>query len=326
MHALNSQDISFLEKFLKKKEKDFTTHKLAGDVSTREYYRINSQEKSYVLMKAEPHSLRSFLDTAQFLKKISLSVPHIFEASEDLGLTLMEDGGDLLLESLAKESLEKALPYYKKAISELTILQTKGSDDKNTCQAHTIKFTSEKFLEELFYTEENLFKNYLNLKYDHNKLRQEFKTLSENISDPPYCLTHRDFHSRNILVNKENIMILDFQDARLGPYQYDVCSLLRDAYVLFSEQSQNELLDYFFECHEKVNSPLKKDSFLQLYDDVSLQRSLKACGTFAGVWNRTKNDFYLKYLSTSLTHIRKILEKKRDKFPEMSRIIGEIET
>jgi len=324
MAGLNSEQTTFLETFLN--TNNFTTQKLAGDVSVREYFRINSQEKSYVLMQAEPQSLHSFLDTAQFFQELTISVPHIFKVSENLGLILMEDGGDLLLESLANKSLEKALPYYKKAISELVILQTKGSNSKKTCQARTIKFSSEKFLKELFFTEENLFQKYLNLDYNQNELRQEFKTLSKNISDIPYCLTHRDFHSRNILVNQGTIIILDFQDARLGPYQYDVCSLLRDAYVLFSEQSQNELLDYYFECHKKENSSLKKDSFLQYYDDVSLQRSLKACGTFAGVWNRTKDDFYLKYLSTSLTYIRKILENKKAEFPEVFNIIGEIKT
>ena len=45
-------------------------------------------------------------------------------------------------------------------------------------------------------------------------------------------IVHRDFHSRNLMkIEKEDIRVIDFQDAVIGADTYDLISITRDAYV-----------------------------------------------------------------------------------------------
>ena len=56
---------------------------------------------------------------------------------------------------------------------------------------------------------------------------------------------HRDYHSRNLMLHAQNLYIIDFQDARMGPDTYDLASLLRDSYVDLSEETIDTLIHAF---------------------------------------------------------------------------------
>ncbi|MBI2609418.1 MAG: phosphotransferase [Deltaproteobacteria bacterium] len=359
MNSLTSQEKDFIKHSLN--QENFAIEKLAGDVSTRQYFRItlpslrvpfpslrvkrsnpiavamrspqfpkgnfamtNHDIYSFILMKAEPNTLPPFIEAAHYLKKGGLSVPAIFKSHKALGLLLLEDGGNMLLESIAQKNLSTSLPFYKKALKELVLLQTKLTRSSKKFSAKNISFTEEKFLDELLYMKEELFKKYLKIKMNEKLMDQELKKLSKKITKIPYCLCHRDFHSRNILVYDKKIMILDFQDIRMGPFQYDVASLLRDSYISFKEKEEKKLLTFYFKTHKEEKSSFNPEEFLEHYDEVSLQRSLKACGTFAGVWGRTQSTYYLKYIPNALIWIRKVLSKKHKEYPYLYDIIKEI--
>ena len=59
----------------------------------------------------------------------------------------------------------------------------------------------------------------------------------EELAAEPRVLCHRDYHSRNLMLHDEQLYIIDFQDARMGPDTYDLVSLLRDSYVDLPEQT-----------------------------------------------------------------------------------------
>ena len=312
--------------FLKQSLK--TTHfeikKLKGDVSSRKFYRIIASGKSYILMEDNPSSLPQFLSIAEYLTFHGVSLPKIYDHDKN-GFVLMEDGGDIHLETKARENLKKTLPYYEETLSQLAVLQTSILHSKKAWASKEIKFTSEKFQEELKMTEEFCFQKHFKLSYDKEKLTLEFKSLCDTIIKLPYCFTHRDFHSRNILVKNDNhIMIIDFQDARLGPYQYDVTSLLRDSYVQLPADIQKILLQFYFKEVKKRDSKFEEASFLKHYDEVTLQRSLKAAGTFTKVYHMGKSDFYLQYLKTTLSHVQEAIKDLKIKYPVLQELIKDI--
>src|SRR6185295_11569519 len=69
--------------------------------------------------------------------------------------------------------------------------------------------------------------------------------LAREAAAPPRVLCHRDFHSRNLLVQGDRLRLVDFQDARLGPVAYDLASLLRDSYVDVPADLQEALFAAF---------------------------------------------------------------------------------
>src|SRR4030095_5077750 len=61
----------------------------------------------------------------------------------------------------------------------------------------------------------------------------------------PQVFVHRDYHSRNLMVDGSRIGIIDFQDALMGPATYDLASLLKDAYIELDEAVVEDLIDHF---------------------------------------------------------------------------------
>ncbi len=322
MKLLKENEKDFIKKSLKVSH--FEVERLSGDVSTRKYFRIHFKNKTAVFVRSQPHSVKNFVEIAQYLKKFKIPTPKIVNFSDEDGFNLIEDGGDTLLESVIAKSPKNLLPLYKKIMTSLVTLQTEATKSKAFCSAKKVAFTQEKFFEELLFMEENLFKSYLHQSYDSSTLHKEFEKLATILANLAYCFTHRDFHSRNILITNKKPMFLDFQDARLGPFQYDVTSFLRDSYVLLPDSIQTKLLNYYFECHKKKHSKLNKEEFIKYYDYVTLQRSLKASGTFASVWVKKKNDFYLKYLPHTFVHVKSALKKIGKEFPMIQKIVEEV--
>ena len=63
-------------------------------------------------------------------------------------------------------------------------------------------------------------------------MRALFAQLIDSALEQPRVLVHRDFHSRNLmLVGDDELAVIDFQDAVVGPVTYDLVSLLRDCYI-----------------------------------------------------------------------------------------------
>src|SRR5690606_17762025 len=59
-----------------------------------------------------------------------------------------------------------------------------------------------------------------------------FEQLESCALEQPQLLVHRDYHSRNLLICDAGSMgVIDFQGAVVGPFAYDLVSLLRDCYI-----------------------------------------------------------------------------------------------
>src|SRR6185503_13342898 len=82
-------------------------------------------------------------------------------------------------------------------------------------------------------------------------LADEWRAIAEALAAEPRVLCHRDYHSRNLMLHRGSLHIIDFQDARMGPDTYDLVSLLRDSYVDFSDQQVDELVAFFLALRQQ---------------------------------------------------------------------------
>jgi aminoglycoside/choline kinase family phosphotransferase len=137
------------------------------------------------------------------------------------------------------------------------------------------------------------------------KLRGHFWKLAAMLAAQPRVLTHRDYHSRNLMVHQSRLRVIDFQDARLGPCQYDLASLLYDSYVVLSDDVRGELLTYYLE-QKAVNDghAVDREAFLRVFDYMCIQRQLKALGTFAFQTVVKHTQRYLTAIPPTLSYIR----------------------
>jgi hypothetical protein len=133
----------------------------------------------------------------------------------------------------------------------------------------------------------------------------QFWKIAAMLAQQPRVLTHRDYHSRNLMLCQDRLRVIDFQDARLGPCQYDVASLLYDSYVVLPPDLREKLLTYYLEQKAaRDGQALDRESFVWVFDYMCLQRNLKALGTFAFQTTVKRSTRYLGAIPPTLSYIR----------------------
>ena len=297
--------------------------KLPGDASTRRYYRIEAGGESFIVMRmerfADLQDRIPFLAVQRHLASAGVDVPAVLETNPEVGLILLEDLGDVTLlrhlQSVASPEVERRL--YEQVIDSLVQMQVEASPDHRPApiDAYKLRFDYEKLMWEMNFTIEHLY----DLHLKRHILSADRKTMSDGLGEictilagQPTVLAHRDFHSRNIMVagksGKERLVMIDFQDARMGPAQYDLVSLLKDSYYQLEGAQIQKLVDYYIDRWEaRSGKSVDRTEFLRVFDLMSIQRNFKAIGSFASFQNRRGNATYLKYIGNTFENIRRTL-------------------
>ena len=305
---------------------------LTGDASNRSYFRITYSKPApgsvIVMTLNEPdqkivseeisdvsHTFTElpYLNILRHLEKAGLGVPKLLYDGEKEGFLLLEDLGNDLLATLVEHGSDDVKRLlYRKAIDALILMQVKGSKNGHTCYAFRQAYTHDLFLWEFHHFIEYHFdtKGLKIHAMDRKILDTHFRDISRKLSSEPRVFTHRDYHSWNIIVKKDEIKILDFQDALMGPRQYDLVSLLLDRSTpdLLGETLINEMIAYY--CHAAGIEPEK---FQDIFDLAGVQRSLKAAGRFDYIAQVKKNSSYLRYVPGTLKRVAAILSRHRDR-------------
>ena len=135
---------------------------------------------------------------------------------------------------------------------------------------------------------------------------------------------HRDYHSRNIMVVNEEVVVIDFQDARMGLPQYDLVSLLEDCYYKVSRDNKHDLKMIYWDNFLQKNCPQEsKEEYLRLYDLMTIQRTFKALGSFAYIYKNRNDIRYLKYIGYAFENLRDVLFRY-DEFRDLRVCLSEI--
>lgn len=202
----------------------------SADASFRRYFRITDNGNTSIVMDAPPEEedCKPFIHIAQLLLGYGLNVPKILQQDLEKGFLLLSDlGTTVFLSELNNDSVDE---MYITAMKSLLLLQHNKVPDLPA------------YDEALLRTELNLFPDWylhkhLNIKLNDKQkeiLEQTFAALVKNSLEQPQVCVHRDYHSRNLMVNKDNPQhpgVIDFQDAVVGAVTYDLVSLLKDCYI-----------------------------------------------------------------------------------------------
>jgi aminoglycoside/choline kinase family phosphotransferase len=281
----------------------FSLSPLAGDASFRRYFRLFMNTGTKVVMDAPPEkeSLTSYINVDELLSSLGVTVPKIHAANLAQGFLILDDFGDeLLLTHLSPHSVDR---LYSAAMALIVKMQHCPA----TLTAKLPVFDKQFMLQELEVFREWFLLGHLKLKlsYQEDQLLDEaFKLLATEISQQPYVLIHRDYHSRNIMLlggeeEKLNLGILDFQDAMLGPFMYDLVSLLKDCYCQWPCEQVADWVKAFYETHFLAEQ-WTLDNFTRAFNLCGLQRHLKVLGVFSRLYLRDNKSNYLQNLPLTL--------------------------
>jgi len=324
---METQLIAFIEKSLDRN--DFELLPLAGDASARRYFRVVVDTDSYVLMVWEPFEDPEhypFLNILEHFRKHDIQVPHVFGSDPKSGFVLLEDLGDLTLERKFWEFKDQSqtLPFYYLAIDELIKIHYPATEDRSSnCVAFDIQFDTAKFLWEMNYAKDNLIEKLCQISLtqaEHEGLDKEFTEICQTLDAQPKRLCHRDFHSRNLMLKLGKMKVIDFQDARLGPIQYDLVSLIHDSYVKLNSESEQAILLHYISRAADKGADLEMETFRRIYQVQLIQRCFKACGSFSSFFNTRNDTRYLHYIGPTLHKIIGKIEDL-DEFPTLLSVL-----
>ena len=286
---------------------------LSGDASTRRYFRITGADGTAVLaLYPEPFDVRdlSFVVVRDLMAAYGVPVPSVLDADGARGILLLEDLGDVMLQdALRSASRSDRAEFYGRAMEQLILLQHEAERGSRTAACFQSAFDPDKLEWELQYFLKHFLEGHRRVvlgEEDRAALGASFRSLAEEIASWPRVLCHRDYHSRNLMVKGDELYWVDFQDARLGPATYDVASLLRDPYVELEETFIVEAAESFRRAalpHEP------REVFERRFDLMSVQRNLKALGTFGYMDTVRGNPVYVQYIPRTLAYVRRNLAR-----------------
>jgi tRNA threonylcarbamoyl adenosine modification protein YjeE len=311
---------------------------LIGDSSFRAYERLVTEDgRPFVLMDSparsngppirdgKPYSqlvhlaedVKPFIAVGNYLRKVKLSAPEIFETDIDQGILLIEDlGSEGVLDADGKpiaeryeESVRCLADFHKQHPPARLPVEGNLYHDIPHFDRETLKFEAEVLLdwhlpwrrkgEQASQAERT---DYFRI-WDH--LIDELQMVETN-------LVLRDFHSPNIMWlagrrGFDRIGIIDFQDAIIGPSAYDVVSITRDARVTVERPLMDRLVQIYVEAREAAG-PFDREGFFKSYAIMTAQRSCRLNGLWVRLWQRDHMQSYMKHMPRTLWHLNMAFE------------------
>lgn len=278
------------------------------DASWRRYYRVKTPAGSFVAMDAPPpENCIPFVVLARAFLTHGLHVPKIYAEDVQHGFLLLSDFGDTTFLKARRADL------YPKALDALVKLQA--------CREIPLYelpiFGNDWLQKEWLWHKEWFLEKWLEIQGPvPDNVEAAYQILVMAAMQQPQVTMHRDFHSANLMVlPNDEVGILDFQDAFLGPLTYDPASFLRDCYIDWSTEQVTEwALYYAHQLRAKGYLNNVDDlTFLRWFDFMGMQRHLKALMTFARKAVRDNQPGYLRHIPRTLHYLIDISAK----YPEL---------
>jgi aminoglycoside/choline kinase family phosphotransferase len=305
--------------------------RLAGHASARSYWRVGAPPSAHVVMVMPPDArpeevtkgarpdVDPFVDVQRYLAARGVRVPSILAFYTDDprgGLMVLEDLGDDMLETrlLAGDDRTK---LYEGAIDALARLRAAAEREPSGSIAFGRAFDRDLYLWELHHFREWLLEAWKGRTLsaaERAVVDAEFERIAALLDAEPKGFTHRDYQSRNIMVLPSGEQaVIDFQDALLGPRQYDLVALLRDSYVELPPDVVERMLRRYLEKLAAAGGPaLPYEPFREVFDLLTVQRKLKDAGRFVFIDRVKKNPGFLVSIPASLRYVQEALARRPD--------------
>ena len=300
---------------------------IAEDASFRKFYRFILNKNSKIIVSAQKekyNNLVAYTAINKFLRENKILTPKLLTHNYPKGIIIIEDFGDMTFHKVLLRKKKKLATYQRLVDLLLKIQRIKPrSKIKNIIgKSHIINKYSNKYL----HKESDLFfewylplflnkKKVLNIK---KKTKKILSLLYNSLNFSNSYFVHRDYHVQNLMKVGKKIGVIDSQDALIGNPAYDLVSLIDDVRIKTSKKLKNQIYNYYLKKAFKIYRVNSK-KFLEDFNILSVQRSLKIIGIFSRLFRRDKKNKYLKLIP----YTWKLLEMRMSSktFSELKKIL-----
>ena len=301
---------------------------LKGDASNRSYLRVGRWPDSHVVMVMPPGPQKSeeaskggppaelpFLNVHRYLEGLGVRVPRILRYDPAVAMMVLEDLGDLTFERALEGASREEL--YGRAVDLLATMRASSEARPDPgCLAFARAFDEELYLWELHHFREyglEAWSGRTPSADERAQLERSFGGIARRLAAAPRGFTHRDYQSRNLMVTGGELVLIDFQDALQGPWQYDLVALLRDSYVELEPDLVESMVDRWLGEYARASGrALDPREFRRFFDLLTVQRKLKDAARFEFIHRVKKNSGFLPSIPASLRYTRTAMERLSD--------------
>lgn len=244
---------------------------LAGDVSTRRYFRISDRHRTAIVAaypQADWSTADRFVRSGELLGDAGIRVPAVLAADAERRLMLLEDLGSTCYEVALEHPIntERVFRAGAEMIPRIAALDLRG---ESTLLPPLDAEVLDTEMQAAAAALEKLRQSGGGRQQVRELLNGVRRTLQVHLAGMPLATAHRDLMVRNLVPLPDGSLgVLDHQDLRPAPLGYDLASLMNDS--LFPP---SELVD---ELRRRWVPDLNGDD----YHRLAAQRTLKATGTY----------------------------------------------
>ena len=293
--------------------KKYSIEKIEGGASKKKFYRLKHSNKQYILtdFSFDKKEYNNYLTIYNILKNINISVPQIIEKYDNNLMIISEDFGDLRFDKILQKYPLNDLLHY--AVDTLIILKNSIQYDS---QLSLPQYSFDIFKKEIFELPKYYFPY---VKLVNKNLNDEFifiwSEAYRNIQFEFTNVVHKDFNINNLILipnNKKHLKcgVIDFQSAFWGESSWDLFSLLEDSRVLFSDESNEYFIKYFF---SQTSQKTSIQDFIYKYYFLNTSRQTRLLGRWIKLSKELKQDCYLDFIPITLKRLKKSIKLINDK-------------
>jgi len=294
--------------------KDFK--EIKGDASIRKFYR--NTKKNSIIVFANIEKIKNLLiydSINKILIKNNIIAPKLLSQNYRNNYIEIQDLGNKTIYQTFIKNKKNHYLILKKVINVLNKIQK--IKDKKIKNFNNKFYKLKNYNNKVLFNETKLFNDwYVPKKLSKKKIylfkdkfNKEIKLLLSKLKFKNNTFVHRDFHVSNLIINSKNqIGLIDNQDALIGNRAYDLASLIDDVRY----KTSNSLKDKVYNYYLKTNKNIHPKKFKNDFDILSVLRNLKIIGIFTRLAERDKKKKYLKLIPYAWKMIDNRMKKNKE--------------
>tara|TARA_Y100000816_G_scaffold207728_1_gene153611 strand:+ start:1015 stop:1959 length:945 start_codon:yes stop_codon:yes gene_type:complete len=273
---------------------------LKGDASTRKFFRKKSTNSTSIIIFSKKEKIKNLLvydAINKILIKNKILAPILYTENYKKNFIEVEDFGNRTILQILKKSKNR-FSYFKRVIKLLNQIQS--IKDKTVKDFKNKNYKIPNYGRRELIKEANLFcewyvKKELSKK-EGDKFTKKYKKIIKKILSSlkmkNNVFVHRDFHVSNLMFFKNQIGVIDSQDALIGNKAYDLSSLIDDVRLETSTSLKKKIYNFYVKDQKKHEI----DKFKNDFEILSVLRNLKIIGIFTRLAVRDKKKSYMKLI------------------------------
>ena len=274
---------------------------IKGDASHRKFFRkkTNKNKSIIVFTKKDKNKNLVIYDAInKIMIKNNILAPYLLKENLNKNFIEIQDFGDETFFKILNKKGSNKFYHFKKIVKVLEKIQL--IKDRKIKNFKNKNYLIPKYDKKILIAEANLFCDWYAKENLSKKQKYEFFTkfkkiirkLSSKLKLKNNVFVHRDFHVSNLMLVKNQIGVLDSQDALIGNRAYDLASLIDDVRLKTSKKLKDRIYNFYIKKQKKLNDKNFKNDFQIL----SILRNLKIIGIFTRLALRDGKKAYLKMI------------------------------